>query len=1027
MNPCCVRLLSSGLAVWLLAALPASALRGQNAGADAATTYEQWVNAVFDLGQQTDPSISGMGAAPAGDGVPNLVKYAFGLDPLRSATGHPRWFSSGFQDGRLTLGYTLRKAAADLIYAPQVSGDLAAWSEGPDTVAEIGRTDLDAAFARVSVADQTTPPAPARFGRVVVDHFHTAPPPAPGNLTAAWGEGGVHLSWTEQAGGDLLTYRLESSEDNGATWGEVATFSAGQTSYVTAPDLYTRTFYRLIAFNAAGASVPAATVDMPSGGTPQMQAFFAWTTARFSPAELAALNVSGTWMDPDNDGLPNFEEFLAGSDPHNPDTDNDNVLDGQDAVPTDPDFTFARVPIARYTIVGLARDFITPVAINNVGQVLAEDANGNPVLLAKGQTYPVPLYRPESTVDGLDYNQAVGLADDGTVLVNRQTTYIDEWGYGHRYDFAQTTRFDGTNFTSPQPLRSLSHSGAPIGDAYVVATAISKGGNILGSCYRDGTEEGGSDFFVRTTACVWLPPDYAPQRVPNLPDGNDRTLTFTDPDPITLYNSTGWDDSLAGAYAITDAGLVLTQTIENDSTDDASAVMYPDLAISYHGLLSPAPTQTPVDLGVKAIPTGVNDRLQLAVGSRYQDGTWETFAWIGKKGWQVKPLPMNNAESCTPSKINDAGQILAGGWNLWQNGRIYNINDQIGDPLEPVDPTSDICTVDWLSDLNDSGVMVGLATYQTRDAQGNPVGLGEERAVLLKPIRDGDENPAARLSSRSVDRSGFAAAAVTSAAKPPNPTPGVITVKSKTVRIGFSDYQLNDGDHITVTVDNANRHPDGSPNYVLYNAYIPPQLPPNLIPPQARGDLRYVPGAKVSLTHGLNTFTVKATSTGRAGPCTLRITIAGQETLNGQNWIERRDLAVGETTQFTLGFSQVHYTTAYPEANDHARIAQGSPTVKYARLVTISKDPQNVQQRRRRVAQSNYRARGSKNEDGSGYDEPVPGQQQLDEYPPVAFPEVEERSHVKPINGNDNMKSGGSIGGQIGGYDKDDVVELVVD
>ncbi len=39
-------------------------------------------------------------------------------------------------------------------------------------------------------------------------------------------------------------------------------------------------------------------------------------------------------VDADGDGLTNLEEFLAGSDPHNEDTDGDGILDGVDDNPT---------------------------------------------------------------------------------------------------------------------------------------------------------------------------------------------------------------------------------------------------------------------------------------------------------------------------------------------------------------------------------------------------------------------------------------------------------------------------------------------------------------------------------------------------------------------------------------------------------------------------------------------------------------------------------------------------------------------
>ena len=37
--------------------------------------------------------------------------------------------------------------------------------------------------------------------------------------------------------------------------------------------------------------------------------------------------------DEEPDGLTNYEEYLAGTDPHNPDTDGDGIPDGQDGWP----------------------------------------------------------------------------------------------------------------------------------------------------------------------------------------------------------------------------------------------------------------------------------------------------------------------------------------------------------------------------------------------------------------------------------------------------------------------------------------------------------------------------------------------------------------------------------------------------------------------------------------------------------------------------------------------------------------------
>lgn len=57
--------------------------------------------------------------------------------------------------------------------------------------------------------------------------------------------------------------------------------------------------------------------------------------------------------DRDEDGLTLAEEVAAGSNPNNRDSDRDGVLDGEDAVPNDRDFTHRRMPVPRFAVVEL--------------------------------------------------------------------------------------------------------------------------------------------------------------------------------------------------------------------------------------------------------------------------------------------------------------------------------------------------------------------------------------------------------------------------------------------------------------------------------------------------------------------------------------------------------------------------------------------------------------------------------------------------------------------------------------------------
>src|SRR3954470_13814849 len=50
-------------------------------------TYSAWKARNFTKEEQADPAISGeLALSPAGDGIPNLLKYAFGLDAHQDGT-----------------------------------------------------------------------------------------------------------------------------------------------------------------------------------------------------------------------------------------------------------------------------------------------------------------------------------------------------------------------------------------------------------------------------------------------------------------------------------------------------------------------------------------------------------------------------------------------------------------------------------------------------------------------------------------------------------------------------------------------------------------------------------------------------------------------------------------------------------------------------------------------------------------------------------------------------------------------------
>ncbi len=136
-----------------------------------------WVDEYFGDGV-ADPEAAAWTADPDGDGIPNLVEYAFNLHPGQGSAGAmPSGGTSGLPlcstfmvDGRprLRIEYLRRKAAAGpgVIYVPQFSSDLAPspdqWSTlaGSETV-----TSIDAGWERVVVED-VTGGFPIRFARI---------------------------------------------------------------------------------------------------------------------------------------------------------------------------------------------------------------------------------------------------------------------------------------------------------------------------------------------------------------------------------------------------------------------------------------------------------------------------------------------------------------------------------------------------------------------------------------------------------------------------------------------------------------------------------------------------------------------------------------------------------------------------------------------------------------------------------------------------------------------------------------------
>lgn len=109
------------------------------------TPYQLWKQQYFTSDELTNAAISGDLADPAGDGIPNLEKYAFGLNPLVSTNGASLTVGSVQSVGGtnyLSITFKTILYNTDISYTVQVSGDLVNWFSGAGYTTQVG-TPLD--------------------------------------------------------------------------------------------------------------------------------------------------------------------------------------------------------------------------------------------------------------------------------------------------------------------------------------------------------------------------------------------------------------------------------------------------------------------------------------------------------------------------------------------------------------------------------------------------------------------------------------------------------------------------------------------------------------------------------------------------------------------------------------------------------------------------------------------------------------------------------------------------------------------
>ena len=91
--------------------------------------YQQWQQANFTAAELTNALISGDAANPAHDGLPNLLKYAMGLNP-KAVVSQPFTFQFETVNSQKApvFTYTVNSAATDVSLVLQSSTNLTTWS-----------------------------------------------------------------------------------------------------------------------------------------------------------------------------------------------------------------------------------------------------------------------------------------------------------------------------------------------------------------------------------------------------------------------------------------------------------------------------------------------------------------------------------------------------------------------------------------------------------------------------------------------------------------------------------------------------------------------------------------------------------------------------------------------------------------------------------------------------------------------------------------------------------------------------------
>src|SRR5262249_11505312 len=116
------------------------------------TRFSTWQTANFSASELTNAAVSGPGANPDGDKLPNLIEYATGLDPKAFNSDVPSFI---VVDGIFTRSHPHFKAEAEVDLKVESSSDLMNWTIA-DPTEIIDNGPVETWVIRVNIANNAT-------------------------------------------------------------------------------------------------------------------------------------------------------------------------------------------------------------------------------------------------------------------------------------------------------------------------------------------------------------------------------------------------------------------------------------------------------------------------------------------------------------------------------------------------------------------------------------------------------------------------------------------------------------------------------------------------------------------------------------------------------------------------------------------------------------------------------------------------------------------------------------------------------